>query len=645
MKYILASLLWINTAFLAVSQEPMCKEHGLPIEMEQNSFIRHSEANKVSVGGSYDLKYHRLEWKLDPAEHFIEGAVTSYFIASQENVTEVEFDLLNNMRILSVDRNGQPLSYTHEQDILKIELIAPLPKGQLDSVRIQYEGAPQSQGFGAFETSSHNGVPVLWTLSEPYGAKSWWPCKQDLNDKIDSIDIWVTLPENYKVGTNGVLIKTDSLAENQVVYHWKHRYPIPAYLISLAITNYAAFEDFAQTNSGDSVLILNYVYPEQLAQAKDQLAATVEQMELFNQLFGDYPFKNEKYGHAQFGWGGGMEHQTMSSMGSFSYSLQAHELAHQWFGDKVTCGSWQDIWLNEGFATYLTALTYEFLTPDAGDWDNWKSYNRNYICSSPDGSTYVYDTSSVSRIFNSRLSYRKGAYILHMLRGMLGDTSFFEACRNYLNDPSLAYGYARTEDLQAHLESSYGFPLNEFFEDWLYGEGYPSYHMAYRIDGRDIWVRLDQEQSHASVDFFEAKVPIVLSDGLHYDTLILDHQYSGQEFEIRLSFEPNSVQFDPEQWILSAENSQEQLTATSELELSSPFLLYPNPVENDLMIQWQTPIQKGRYQINSLSGKELLSGLCTGSFCQIDVRNLPKGHYVLWLEFDGYSAQKLLIHL
>jgi hypothetical protein len=92
MKYILASLLWINTAFLAVSQEPMCKEHGLPIEMEQNSFIRHSESNKVSVGGSYDLKYHRLEWKLDPAEHFIEGAVTSYFIASQENVTEVEFD-------------------------------------------------------------------------------------------------------------------------------------------------------------------------------------------------------------------------------------------------------------------------------------------------------------------------------------------------------------------------------------------------------------------------------------------------------------------------------------------------------------------------------------------------------------------------
>ena len=152
-------------------------------------------------------------------------------------------------------------------------------------------------------------------------------------------------------------------------------------------------------------------------------------------------------------WGGGMEHTTMSFMGSWSRGLIAHELAHQWFGNKITCGSWEDIWLNEGFATYLDGLVYENF--DGQDvFSQWRKAVVNSVTSSPSGSTFVTDTTSVSRIFNSRLSYRKGAMILHMLRYKIGDDNFFQGVKNYLADPTLAYSYAKTEDLQRHLEAT-----------------------------------------------------------------------------------------------------------------------------------------------------------------------------------------------
>jgi len=136
----------------------------------------------------------------------------------------------------------------------------------------------------------------MWTLSERYGAKPWWPCKQDLNDKIDSIDIFVKTPAVYKVGTNGTLVSTEKLDDDHI-YHWKHRYPIPAYLVAIAITNYEEFTDFVPVENEDPITVLNYVFPEDLESAEAQLSATIEQMELYNDLFGIYPFADEKYGH------------------------------------------------------------------------------------------------------------------------------------------------------------------------------------------------------------------------------------------------------------------------------------------------------------------------------------------------------------
>ncbi|MEZ4921073.1 MAG: M1 family aminopeptidase, partial [Saprospiraceae bacterium] len=488
-------------------------------------------------------------------------------------------------------------------DNLQINLPAPLPMGILDSLMVDYEGAPNSTGFGSFETTIHAGVPLMWTLSEPYGAKVWWPCKQDLNDKIDSIDVLVTTPMPYRAASNGVLVE-EAVSGNTVRYHWRHRYPIPAYLIAFAVTDYATFSDYVYLPDGDSIEILNYVFHPDLIQGQNELSSTVEIMELYNDLFGIYPFADEKYGHAQFGWGGGMEHQTMSFMGGFSYGLQAHELAHQWFGDKVTCGSWEDIWLNEGFATYLTGLTSLYLgTPQ--EWESWKTNNLNNIISQPDGSVWVDDTTSVGRIFSGRLSYKKGAYVLHMLRWQLGDDAFYQGIQNYLNDPALAYGYARTPDLQQHLEASSGQDLEVFFDQWFYGEGYPSYHAIWEPTSNGIRIQLDQTTSDPSIAFFQMPVPVrVNASGL--DTILrLDHQFSGQVFEIELPDQPLSLEVDPEKWLISGNNTVEMAAVGTEVwsEMGLHVVLAPNPVSSHLQVYARSSDQAFSLKIYDLVGR------------------------------------------
>ena len=296
--------------------------------------------------GETDFVYQRMIWNIDPNVKNIQGSVTTHFISTITTINQVYFDLHNALTVDSVLYYQKSISFTHENHKLVITLPNPISQGELDSVTVFYRGEPQDSGFGSFVKSNHGGVPVLWTLSEPYGAMEWWPCKQSLIDKIDSIDIIVNTPEPYRTASNGVLV-SEEISNNQRTMHWRHRYPIATYLIAIAVTNYADYEERVELSEGRSFPIVNFVYPENLETAKTNTARTVEIMELFNTLFSEYPFASEKYGHAQFGWGGGMEHQTMSFMGNFGFELIAHELAHQWFGNYITLDSWKDFWLNE----------------------------------------------------------------------------------------------------------------------------------------------------------------------------------------------------------------------------------------------------------------------------------------------------------
>ena len=543
--------LWTFIAAAQSGQELMEVVQG---EYTKAVQLQDFQANRHTA--TYDLLSHALQLEVDPAKHYIKGQVTSEFRAL-ENTDTIIFDLSDNLQVASVTSNDEILAFSQENNELTIVFTKGICENAIEKVTISYEGTPNKNASGdGFVTTTHNNTPSLYTILEPYGSRDWWPCKQDLNDKIDQIDVIITTPKDYKAVSNGVIL-SEVENGNLVITHWQHNYPIPSYLIGIAVTDY---EVFSQTIEGDgySFDIVNYVYPESRENAEEHTKVTVDIMNLFQDLFGEYPFKDEKYGHAEFEYGGGMEHSTISFMGNFSRSLIAHELAHQWFGNKVTCDSWNNIWLNEGFATYLSGLVENHLDGEK-DFINWKRGKIADITTSRNGSVYVQDEKldNVGRIFSSRLTYNKAAMVIHMLRKKLGDTAFFQGIRNYLNDEELAYKYANTDQLQAHLEKASGTNLQEFFSDWIYGEGYPSYDVAwYQAEKNEVNIKMNQTQSNKKVYYFEMNIPFLVVGRQGEEKLItLENTYNGQEFTLAVDFEISNIIFDPKVDLISKNNT------------------------------------------------------------------------------------------
>lgn len=610
------------------------------LQHAQNRDFQNSADNRS------DIHYCRLHWTVDPSVRYIAGEVMTVFEPT-ESVMSLDFDFSEALGMDSIVFHGQKLSFLRSGNILTVQFPIALPALLPDSLTFFYQGIPTSTGFGSFETNNHEGAPILWTLSEPYGAMEWWPCKQALNDKIDSVDVFVTHPVGYRAASNGIL-RSEIQSGNQLTAHWKHRFPIPAYLIAIAVTNYTVFSVPAVFEN-DTTHIVNYVYPEKLADAQVGIGENVEVMLLFNQLFGQYPFHSEKYGHAQFGWGGGMEHQTMSFVGNFGYELLAHELAHQWFGDMITCGSWEDIWLNEGFATYLTGLCFNYLRPQY--WNIFKADRISKSTAQPDGSVWVDDTTSVARVFSSRLSYAKGAMLLHMLRWKMGDDAFYQAVRNYLNDPALVLGYARTKDLKAHLEAVYGQNLDAFFGDWFYGQGYPSYDIKWsKTPDNQVKIIMGQTPSHPSVSFFEMPVAVKLKNDLQDTLIVLDHTFSGQEFSFQLGFTPTELVFDPDLWLVSRNNLVQEVLATGEPLPEVSIDILPNPAHQQFIVRLKTTDNlELRLSLWAADGKlvhtEQVSVMPGMNELPVTVGTLPAGRYAVRLENQIWKVERpVLLH-
>ncbi|MDD5570563.1 MAG: M1 family aminopeptidase [Bacteroidales bacterium] len=609
-------------------------------ENQKKSFLNKLKQNRSNAGDNYDLKYHRLEFIIDPDTSFIAGTVTSYFKTTKSNVSHISFDLSQNMIVDSIIFHGGKINFNlTSSDELVIDLATTLILNSFDSISVFYHGNPDSSGFGSFVKSTHNGTPVIWTLSEPYGAKDWWPCKQGLTDKIDSIDIFITSPGIYKAASIGMLIETTIQGSNKI-YHWRHRYPVAAYLIGVAVTNYAVYSNYVKEGT-DSIQILNYVYPEDSLAASNSTKDILPAFNFYDSLFGMYPFIQERYGHAQFGAGGGMEHQTMTFIDGFSYEIMIHELSHQWFGDKVTCGSWHDIWLNEGFASYITGLTYERFS--SYYWMEWKKSRIQAVTTQPDGAVYVVDTTSVSRIFDTRLSYHKASLLLHMLRWTVGDSCFFAGLRNYINDTALSYKFSTTANFINHIQTSCGKNLTFFFDDWLYNEGYPSYNILCTKEiGNNVKVKISQTQSHPSVSFFEMPVPVKFKNNIKDTIVVFNNVSSGQEFTVNIGFDADSVFYDPERWILSANDTIKLVNNIIEKQ-NTEIILTPNPAVDFVELTVNQNQHFDKFELYDISGRKIISYSefpCCQSKYKIDLKNIPEGFYFCRLFINDNSLIK-----
>ena len=573
-------------------------------EMKSASSFQNLRVNPNTL--NYDVTHHDLRFTVNPdtTTPFISGVVSTTFRALS-NMTTVTFDMATALAVSSVSMNGMGLTFTQSNYELNINLPTTLSTGTTATVIITYAGSPP-QAEAAFTRSTHAGTPVIYTLSEPFGARDWWPCKQDLNDKIDSFDIYITCPSAY-IGVSNGLMQSSTTSGGNTTRHYRHNYPIPAYLISLNVTNYVTYNIQAGLGTVQNPFfpINNYLYPEgNTTTVQTAINQTVPVMNVFEEKFGFYPYRNEQYGHVQFSWGGGMEHTTMSSMGGWSRSLIAHELAHQWFGDKITCGTWRDIWLNEGFAEYLAGLVVESLDGPAS-FISWKTTKINNITSASNGALYLTEAEAlnVSRIFSSRITYNKGSMVVHMLRWKMGDANFYQAVRNYLNDSNLAFGYAITADLKAHLEAVHGASLSEFFSDWVYMQGYPTYTITAQNWGAgQAKITVSQTQSDPSVTYFEMPLEIRLSGaGGATQDVIVNHTTNGQQFIVSVPFVVTGVTFDPNKHIISKNNIV--TLGTESFEWSATVSVYPNPTNDVLHVMMPSSLQLNKIEIYNTLGQ------------------------------------------
>jgi aminopeptidase N len=580
---------------------------------------------------NYDIKHHEIHWTINPNVLAINGSVSTSCIITANNVSQILVDLSSALMVSSIKSDTLNLLFEHNNsDLITIQLPRVYNKDESFRFTINYGGTPTSSGLGSFNKGTHANQPVIWNVSPPFGSRDFWPCKNGLTDKIDSLDIYITSPSKYKGASNGLLI-SEYIDGDNYTCHWKHKYPIASYLVGVAVTNFAVYNDTVTLQTGKIVPIVNYVYPEGLTAAKSGTKELVKTLAFFDSLFVDYPFANEKYGHAQFGFGGGMEHQTMSFVTNFGFGLLAHELAHQWVGDQVTCNSWTDTWLNEGAATYFEGLAQERFKPTG--FITWKISKRNNITSMPSGSVKVPETQSASRIFDGRLTYNKGAYLFHMLRWLIGDPLFFEGMSNYLDDR--AYGFAATSDLQHHMEKVSGKDLDEFFADWYVGEGHPEYVVTWFQIDQKLYVKIDQKSSHPSVSFFEMPVPLRLTTSDGAKTFIrLDHTHSGQIFEIDAPLIVNTIDFDPLVWILAKGSVKKEIFSSTEDNQSSIWSLGPNPFDVTLSVN-NAPetifiydskgklVLSSQTQTGSIDVSALIPGMysiCSGDGCKVVIK-------------------------
>jgi aminopeptidase N len=476
----------------------------------------------------------RVEWTLRVAAHAI---------------SSVSFDFFSNMEITAATVDEVPVLFTHTDDRLRLMLPMPALVGDTLRTRIEYHGEPLPGFLVGMRFTDHEGIPVVYTNCEPIASRTWWPCKDRPDDKFTA-DLSFIVPDTMIAASNGLLIEVLPLERNRLLYHWYERHPVTTYLVSLTATNFATFDDTYVGLDGTEMPLNYYAYPEDLERAMQDWAFTPLAIAFLAQTFGEYPFMEEKYGMVEYPWIGAMEHQTLSSMGRYFFQLDhpsdwvvVHELAHQWWGDWVTCGTWRDIWLNEGFAVYCEALWAEHLAgPDSLRFQ-MNRFRRDHYSGS------VYDPDF---IFNSTV-YRKGAWVLHMLRHIMGDSTFFEALRYY--GRRHAYGMAVTADLQEDCETICGQDLDWFFDQWVYGEGQPRYRVrwdpaAVAADGRtSILITVLQETTGPQYFKMPIDARFVLPGGTEFWTVLWD-SLPEQTFLIETPAPPESLDIDPHEWIL-----------------------------------------------------------------------------------------------
>jgi aminopeptidase N len=498
-----------------------------------------------------DLIHNDLDIEIFPSTQEIAGANTMTVAARVDGVTTFGVRIASTFAITAVTVNGAPApwAWTVPGVEITVTLDRAYDAGETFAVGVAYDGPAVGLGFGSIVWASAGGRPWVYTLSETDFAYSWWPNKNDNTDK-STADLRFTIPDDVFLVSNGVRMSDTPRPGGRRTLHYRTSYPTATYLYQFSLGDYNLFSGSHPHAGGVMPLEFAILDVSDSQNARNAWLRTEDMLPVFDGLFGLYPFIDEKYGIYQFGFGGGMEHQTMTGQGTLSESVTAHELAHQWWGDMVTCATWNHIWLNEGFATYGEVLWLEYES-GASDPAARIAAISDRTPSSVDGTVYVDDATDFNRIFSYTFSYLKGGWVVHMLRGVLGDQDFFATLADYR--AAFEYGAATTEDLRAVAEARSGLDLGAFFDQWIYQRGAPRYRTSFAhvvAAGRDYAdVRIEQTQS-GSYPAFDMPVDLRFTTGAGPRDAVARNTARDQRFLVPLPAAPTSMTLDPDLWIL-----------------------------------------------------------------------------------------------
>jgi len=505
----------------------------------------------------FDVLHYVMDIAFNPSTTEVAGSVTVTIESLVENLQTVDLDADDVLTIIAVeDLAAAPLPWIRYTGLVTVELSPGLASGEQYTFTIIYSGYPASAPNTGMFFRDFSGTPVIYSLSEPWGARTWWPCKDYPDDKA-TFDINLSVPADLFAASNGTYLGfTDETVwgDPHRRYQWHEASPMSPYLASIAASGYVELHDHFVYAPAETMPVTHYVFPSRAALCMEDFNITVPALEFFSSVFGLYPYVDEKYGKALASLGGGMEHQTLCSYGwwfgtgTHAYDwLFVHELSHQWFGDCITCKDWTHIWLNEGFASYAEALWFEHIEGPAKLRSYMAGKDAPYnwdgpVLRDPDNMDpwYYFDI----------VVYDKGAWVLHMLRHVVGDGAFFETLQAYMADPRYRHSVAETQDFVSACEDRYGAPLDWFFDEWLTRDDRLSLQWAWGIqqagDQFDLTVIIDQMQAEPYAMPVDLRVTLA---GGAVDTVLWMDEFH-EEYVVTLGEPVIDTELDPDHWIL-----------------------------------------------------------------------------------------------
>jgi aminopeptidase N len=488
-----------------------------------------------------DVLHYRVSLELKDSDDTIAGETEIVFSVNSDSVKELTLDLVG-MTIDEVKENSRPVKFSHASGRMTVALEGAYRRGDKMTVSVRYHGAPQD---GLFIKKNKFGDRTFFADNWPNRARHWFPSIDHPYDKA-TVEFLVTAPDRYDVVANGALAEVTSRQDGSKLWHWRQSVPIPVYCMVVGAAQFAVI----RAGEFDHIPVLYYLYPKDRERGMRDYGRAVEMLEFYSNLIGPYPYEKLALVESSTRFGG-MENSSniffdekaFNGTGALEGTV-AHEIAHQWFGDSVTESDWHHLWLSEGFATYFGHLFFEradgrekFLSRMLAD--------RQRVLRS---ARPIHDTAitNLFQLLNAN-NYQKGGWVLHMLRGVMGDEKFFAGIRDYYR--SHRDRTALTEDFQRVMESHYGQRLDWFFRQWIYEAGHPVYDARWRWNEATKELRLAVSQKQEGTLF---RMPLIVEikiggEARRESVEVNDRE---QSFTFKLDRRPQSVALDAGEWVL-----------------------------------------------------------------------------------------------